>query len=184
MNASPAAVTSSPRVTTTRAPNRVVNAALIGENTMMPIAIGMNRTPVSRALRPWTPWRYWLRKKSAPIRLKKASVTDRLAAVKRGLRNRRTSSIGSATRRSHQTKVTSVTAETANAVRTKGLAHPFSGISMIAHTSETRPITDSTAPAGSSATLPGARDSGTMASVARMPTMTNGTLTRKTDVQA
>ena len=45
-------------------------------------------------------------------------------------------------------------------------------------------MTDSTAPTGSSATLPGARHSGTIASVARMPMITNGTLTRKTDVQA
>src|SRR5215469_628104 len=63
-------------------------------------ATGKSRTPVDSALYARTTWKYWVIRKMNPSRAKKAIATAALAAVNRGLRNRLTSNIGLAIRRS------------------------------------------------------------------------------------
>ena len=60
-----------------------------------------------------------------------AIVTDPEAAVKRGTRNRRMSSIGSAARRSHATNVPSSAAVSAKPPSVRAAPQPYSGASMI-----------------------------------------------------
>src|SRR4051794_41855649 len=67
----------------------------------MPAATGNDHTPASSALKPCTFCRYCVVKKRTPKRLKKARVIAPLAALKRRLANRRTSSIGASGRSSH-----------------------------------------------------------------------------------
>ena len=81
-----------------------------------------------------------------PISAKNTSVTVRLAAVNRGLRKKRTSSIGCSTRRSQATKAVSASTATANAPRIGALVQPSLGASMMPQTSATSPTIESPAP--------------------------------------
>ena len=99
---------------------------------MTPIAIGMNRRPVSNADRPSTPCRYCVRKNSAPISEKKTRVTLRLAAVNRGFEKSRTSSIGWAIRRSQAKNDRQEDGRRdASEPMTSGSSQPWAGISMM-----------------------------------------------------
>ncbi len=57
-------------------------------------ATGSRRTPVDSGPQPFRNWEYWVTRKMNPDSAKNEIATDALAAVKRGLRNKLTSSIG------------------------------------------------------------------------------------------
>jgi hypothetical protein len=76
-------------------------------------------------------WKYWVIRKMKPNRQKNAIVTEPLAAVKRAFRNRPTSSIGSATRRSQAMNAATNAAATAKPARVRVLPQPWLGASMI-----------------------------------------------------
>jgi len=76
-------------------------------------------------------WKYWVIKKMKPNRVKKATVTEPLAAVKRRLRNRLTSSIGSRTRSSHAMNAHNSRANNTKPATLCVLPQPRSGASMI-----------------------------------------------------
>jgi len=59
-------------------------------------------------------WKYWVIRKMKPNRVKNATVTAPLAALKRMLRNSRTSSIGLGARRSQPMNEASRAAATTN----------------------------------------------------------------------
>src|ERR1700737_2123056 len=89
------------------------------------------------------------------------------------------SSMGSPTRSSHQAKMASTTAAAAKAVTVVALAQPLSGASMSPYTSETIPITERTAPTGSSGASFGSLDLGTRNRPAMSATAMIGTLMKK-----
>ncbi len=119
-----------------------------------------------------------VRKNRTPIRAKKTNVIERLAALKRGLRNTVTSSIGCGVRRSQAMKVASPARPTAKAARIDGAPQPRSGASITAQTIADRAAIDRPAPATSSLGFSGSRDSGTNAATPTSATATIGRLTR------
>ena len=112
------------------------------------------------------------------MRAKKTNVMDRLAALKRRLRNTARSSIGCAARRCQATKAARMPAPTANAPRIVPSVQPRSGASMSAHTSAVSPAIESAAPGRSTRGCDGSRDSGTRAKAPTRPNATIGRLTR------
>src|SRR5579883_1536081 len=84
-----------------------------------------------------------------PKRQKYRAVTARLAAVNRGLVNRRRSSIGDRRRNSTRTNRASTASDTANAPSTTGLVQPRLGPSMMEYTNADNPTIESSAPGGS-----------------------------------
>ena len=91
---------------------------------------------------------------------KNTNVIAPLAPEKRGLRNRRTSSIGSRVRSSQARKAPRTTAATPNAARMVPSVQPREGASMIAHTSVVRPAIERANPGTSSRGAEGSFDSG------------------------
>ena len=116
-----------------------------------------------------------------PISAKNTSVTVRLAAVNRGLRKKRTSSIGCSTRRSQATKAVSASTATANAPRIGALVQPSLGASMMPQTSATSPTIESPAPVQSIGSACGLRELGTRKRPAMSAPITIGTFTKNTD---
>ena len=116
-----------------------------------------------------------------PNSAKNTSVTLTLAALKRALAKKRTSSIGSSTWRSQSTNATSATTATAKPARITGSVQPLLGASMIDATSAPRPTIDSPAPTTSMRGRCGFRDVGTRNRPAMSATITIGTLTMNTD---
>ena len=76
-------------------------------------------------------WKYWVIRKMKPDSAKNETVTEPLAAVKRGLRNRLRSSIGCSVRRSRAMNAASSTAVSAKPASVRALPQPWSGASMI-----------------------------------------------------
>ena len=95
------------------------------------MATGSRRTPAESALYPRTNWKNWVIRKMNPNNVKKATDTEALAALKRGLANSRTSSIGTGARRSLMMNAASSTALTANPVIDWVEVQPRSGASMM-----------------------------------------------------
>src|SRR4051794_27306384 len=83
------------------------------------------------------------------------------AAEKRGLRKKRTSSMGLVTWVSQKTKRHRKTMPSPKAVTTAGSPQPTSGASMMPKSSVASMIMDSTAPTGSSLPSSGSRELGT-----------------------
>src|SRR5262249_49303523 len=96
-----------------------------------------------------------------PNRVKNDTVTAPLAALNRRLRNRPTSSIGSAARRSQLMNAASRTAERANPATLRGAAHPYVGASMIVNTSSAMVADDKTRPGMSTGAASGSLEVGT-----------------------
>ena len=67
-------------------------------------------------------WKYWVIRKMKPNNVKKAIVTDALAAVKRGLRNRLMSSIGDSRRSSVTMNAPNRSSASAKPVSVRALA--------------------------------------------------------------
>src|SRR5207237_5883326 len=98
-----------------------------------------------------------------PKRQKKAIVTEPLAAVKRGLRKRPTSSIGAEVRRSHITKAARRTVAIAKPPSVRALPQPWLGASMIVKISSPIAAVENTSPPRSIRAACGSRDVGTTA---------------------
>jgi hypothetical protein len=76
-------------------------------------------------------WKYWVIRRLKPESAKKATVTEPLAALKRGLRNRLRSTIGSEVVRSRTMKAANSPAASAKPPRLWALLQPWPGASMI-----------------------------------------------------
>ena len=93
-----------------------------------------------------------------PDSAKNDMATETLAAVKRGFRNRTTSSIGFGVRRSAMTKMVSSPAPPAMVTSATGDCHPQPGASITPNTSTAMPAIDSANPRQSSGGVFGSRD--------------------------
>ena len=98
--------------------------------------------------------------KMKPNRPKNASAIAPLAAEKRGLRNSRTSSIGSGRRDCHQAKTLKITSDPKMPPTVTAEPQPCCGASMIDQVSSEIPAMDRSAPSGSNRPALGSRDSG------------------------
>ena len=99
-----------------------------------------------------------------PISAKNTNVIEMLAALKRRLRNTRTSSIGWSVWRSHAMNAARIAAPPANAARISDSPQPRSGASISAQTIALRPAIERAVPGRSMPGDSGSRDSGTSTS--------------------
>jgi hypothetical protein len=116
-----------------------------------------------------------------PKSAKNTSVTLTLAALNRALAKKRTSSMGSSTRRSQSTNATIAPTATAKPARMSGSVHPLLGASMIDATRATRATIDNPAPTTSMRGCSGLREVGTRNRPAMSAPTTIGTLTMNTE---
>ena len=96
-----------------------------------------------------------------PSRAKNATLTAAVPTLKRALRKKPRSSIGSATRRSHHRKAPSSATDAPSSPRIGPDVQPRSGASMIAYTRTLKPAVESAAPSRSNEPGLGSRLSGT-----------------------
>src|ERR1700730_12442693 len=143
--------------------------------------MGATRSPAWTGEYPSTSWRYWVLTNRKPNSPKKTTVTDKLAAVKRGLRKKRRSSMGWLLRISTAAKAASTATPTAMALTVDTEDQPYTGAWMMPYSSDARPTTDNPAPSGSSGGAWGSRESGTAMAPPVSAKTTTGTLMRKTD---
>ena len=143
------AVTRRPAAVATFAPRFFVRIAPTGAEAMIPIASGMNRTPVSSADSPSTPWRYYVRKNSTPMSEKKTSVTDGWLAAAIAEEADVEHRLGDATLPGEERGEEEEAA--LSEATMVGSSQPRAGTSMMPKTSATRPATDRIAPIGSRA---------------------------------
>src|SRR3954470_18145137 len=113
-----------------------------------------------------------------PNNEKKATVTAALAPEKRRLRNRPTSSIGAAARRSTSTNATSSATPSASRPSVWAPPQPASGASITAKTTMPIAAVDSSRPGRSSGGVSGSREVGTIASARPIAASDTGTLTK------
>ena len=118
-----------------------------------------------------------------PKRQKKAIVTEPLAAVKRGLRKRPTSSIGAEVRRSHITKAASRTVAIAKPPSVRALPQPWLGASMIVKISSPIAAVENTSPPRSIRGACGSRDVGTTEATKTAAAAATGAIAKKMLVQ-
>src|SRR5437660_1787056 len=114
-----------------------------------------------------------------PKRQKKAIVTEPLAAVKRRLRKRPTSSIGAEVRRSHITKAASRTVAIAKPPSVRALPHPWLGASMIVKISSPIAAVENTSPPRSIRGACGSRDVGTTEATKTAAAAATGAIAKK-----
>ncbi len=126
-----------------------------GDTAPVTSAKGRVATPARSVEYSRTTWKYCVMRKMKPNSPKKASAIAPLAALKRGLRNSRTSSSGSGRRSSQVTKPTSATTAAAYPPRVRADAQPLPGASIVVHTSRPIPTMEPTAPSGSNRPGPG-----------------------------
>ncbi len=112
-----------------------------------------------------------------PNRPKNASAMAPLAAVNRGLRNSRTSSMGSGRRSWDTANRARISRDPANPAMVVTEPQPCLGASMTVQTSRPTPAMDSAAPSGSKRPAFGSRDSGSSRQPAASAMITIGTLT-------
>jgi hypothetical protein len=115
--------------------------------------------------------------KMNPNSPKNASAIAALAALNRGLRNSRTSSIGSGRRACHQANALRITSEPKIPPTVAADPQPCCGASMIDQVSSAIPAADRTAPSGSKRPASGSRDSGSRSRPATSASTTTGTET-------
>ena len=122
----------SPAATTRAVPSR--RTALLDEPApiISPSAIGLITTPASIALYPCANCRYCVSAKIPPSRAKKATLTAAVPTLKRALRKKPRSSIGSRRCGSHQRNQPSSATLAARSPSTRPDVQPCSGASMIA----------------------------------------------------
>ena len=123
-------------------------------------------------------------RKMNPNRAKNAIDTDTAAALKRGLENMRTSSMGSVRCSSQRTNITTNTTPAASAPSTAGELHPSEGPSMRPHTMAPMPPMDSRTPTGSNRPAARSRLDGSKMAPATRAMTTMGMLTKKIEPQA
>ena len=103
----------------------------IPEPTIMPMAGATSSRPASSALRPWTIWKYWVRKKNVTNMANSTTPISRTAPVRSRSRRKRSGSIGVLARVSTAANATRSAAEAANEPTTTPLSHPTSPPRMI-----------------------------------------------------
>src|SRR6516162_3757082 len=118
-----------------------------------------------------------------PNREKKATVTAALAAVKRGLRNRWMSSIGSGVLRSRAMKVPNRTAVAAKPAMLRALLQPTSGASMIVKISNAIAAVERAKPGRSTRGALGSREVGTEYATSAPASNATGAIAKKMLVQ-
>ena len=181
--ASATVIVARPAATVSFVPMRATIRGASGDTTMTGTALARSRTPVWSALRPSTNCRYCVRRKIAPNSAKNVTAIAPLAALKRGLAQKRRSSIGCSTCASQAKKAVSTTPPIAKAVRMVGSVQPWVGASITAYSSAHRPTMERIAPTQSSRGALGSRESGIRNAPARRPTATMGRFTRKIEPQ-
>jgi hypothetical protein len=115
--------------------------------------------------------------KMKPNSPKNASAIEMLAALNRGLRNSRTSSIGSGRRTCHQANTARMASAPPIPATVVADTQPCCGASMIDQVSSPIPATDRSAPSGSNRPASGSRDSGSSSRPAISATTATGTPT-------
>src|SRR5215469_15003710 len=160
--ASPAARETMPAATTILVPSRT--ASLVPSTELAPtvMATGSSRAPVDSGPYPFRNWKYWVTRKTKPDNAKNAIVTDPLAAVKRGLRNKPTSIIGAGARCSQPTSAASRAAAPAKPATVRADPQPCAGASITVKTSSAIPAVDSARPSRSARRARGSREVGTV----------------------
>src|SRR5690606_21757126 len=143
MMTNPAAITSSPPLTSARLPSFFPRPAPTPLKTAAATAYGSMASPARISAYPSTNCRYWVSMNITAPAPKAISRMDIEAPVKLRSRNRKSGSIGSSRRRSQSTKATS--AATATAMSTQS-----SRRSMMTYTAVVSPTQDSSTPTGSS----------------------------------
>ena len=146
-----------------------------GENPAVTNANGSVASPACSGENPRTIWKYWVIMKMNPNRPKNASAIAPLAAANRGLRNSRTSSIGSGRRACHQAKTASTTSAPPIPPTVAADPQPCDGASMIDQVSSAIPTIDSSAPNGSNRPACGSLDSGSSSRPPMSATTATGT---------
>ena len=114
---------------------------------------------------------------------KNATVIAPLAPLNRGLFQKRVSSIGCSTRRSHQKKTVRRKPPAKKKARMLGAVHPDVGASITAYSSALSPAMDSAAPTRSRGGALGSFEFGMRKIPASRPTVTIGMFTRKIEPQ-
>src|SRR6516162_11549581 len=114
-----------------------------------------------------------------PSRAKKEMATEALAAVNRGLRNRLTSIIGLAARRSAATSRPKTAAPAASAPMVAGEAQPQLGAWMIPYTIRLIPAVDRAKPRQSTGGVQGSREVGTRQATSSPTTAATGIMNKK-----
>ena len=127
-----------------------------------------------------TNWKYWVMRKLKPLRVKKPTVTDPLAAVNRGFLNSPTSSIGRAIRRSTLTKIARMPRPRAIVPSVRAELHPQPGAWMMLRTSVPSPALERKRPRQSMGGAVGSLDEGTAQATSPATTAATGTMKRKT----
>ena len=110
--------------TTSLVPKRTASLVPSTEATPTALATGSRCTPAESGEYPLKNWKYCVIRKMKPNSVKNATVTAPLAAAKRGLRNRATSSIGARARRSQATNTPSSAAAAAKPASVRAPLQP------------------------------------------------------------
>src|SRR5215510_1454007 len=124
-------------------------------------------------------WKYWVIRKMNPFRAKNAIATDPLAAVKRGLRNSATSTIGCAVRASAATKAASTATPAASTLMVVVEPQPQLGAWMTPNTSRPIATADSARPRQSTGGVRGSREVGTAQAITAATTAATGAMNTK-----
>src|SRR5258707_3341464 len=125
-------------------------------------------------------WKYWVMRNENPARVKNPTVMDPLAAVKRGLRKSRTSSIGWAVRRSVLMNSASNRSPATSVATVDVEAQPQLGAWMIPNTSVPMAALESPKPAKSRAGTAGSFEDGTRNATSPDTTAATRTMKRNT----
>ncbi len=111
---------------------RSTTLGLSGEITIIGTANVRSRTPVLSGEYPSTNCRYWVSRKIDPNIARNVIVIAALAALNRGLRQKRMSSIGWSTRRSHAKNAARSSPPAKKKARMRGAVQPPVGPSITA----------------------------------------------------
>src|SRR5579875_3651159 len=117
----------------------------------------------------------------APNRPNIISDTDMIGAEKLLSRKKPSCSIGWVLCRSHKTKATRTATPPTPVPATSADDQPYTGASMMAHSSNPSPATDSNDPTRSGLFADGSLESGTSGRARAKPTAATGTLIKNTD---
>src|SRR5579875_1547953 len=169
----------SPIATTSLVPTRTASRVPTTEPTATDSATGSRCTPVDNGLKPWRNWKYWVTRKMKPNSVKKATVTDPLAAVKRMLRKSFTSSMGVSTLRAHAMNSEHTTVATTKPATLRPLDQPTSGASIMVKTTDAMAAVDRANPGRSRRAIAGSLELGTLKATNRAPTAATGTMKTK-----
>ncbi len=144
-------------------------------------ASGAIRSPASSGPYPRTSCRCWVSRNIDPPRPNATRMPPDTAPMNRLLRKKCMSSIGFGMRSSHSAKTARPTTPTAAEASTRPESQPLPGPEMIAKTTPTMPIMESSAPTRSGRSPLELFDSGTSRSTATKPMSATGMLIRNSE---